>query len=105
MLARVINNEGAFLLALGRWEDAARSFEQAAQTHLETGNLGDAATSLLNWVELLLDRGEMDEARGQLQQTAELLGALPDPPARTAPPLRRPTGAGSDRPRPRRDEP
>ena len=31
MLARVINNEGAFLLALGRWEDAARSFEQAAR--------------------------------------------------------------------------
>ena len=81
MLARVINNEGAFLLALGRWEDAARSFELAAQTHLETGNLGDAATSLLNWVELLLDRGETEEAQGQLLQTAELLGALPDPPA------------------------
>ena len=81
MLARVINNEGAFLSALGRWDDAALAYEQATQMHREIGNLGDAATSLLNWVELLLDRGDAEQARDRLQQTAELLAALPDPPS------------------------
>ena len=80
MLARVINNEGAFLSALGRWDGAALAYEQATQMHREIGNLGEAATSLLNWVELLLDRGDTEQARDRLRQTADLLGALPDPP-------------------------
>ena len=81
MLARVINNEGAFLLALGRWEEAARAYEQAAQMHLEIGHLGDAAISLLNWAEILLDRGDAEQAQARLQQAGELLDALPGSPA------------------------
>ena len=81
MLARVINNEGTFLLALGRRDEAARAYEQAAQMHLEIGNLGDAAISLLNWVEILLDRGDAEQAQVRLQQAGELLGALPDSPS------------------------
>ena len=81
MLARVINNEGSFLLALGRWEEAARAYEQAAQMHLEIGHLGDAAGSLLNWAEILLDRGDAERAQARLQQAGELLDALPSSPA------------------------
>ena len=81
MLARVINNEGAFLSTLGRWDDAALAYEQATQMHRESGNLGDVATSLLNWVELLLDQGDAEQAQDRLQQTADLLAALPDPPS------------------------
>ena len=43
MLARVINNEGAFLSVLGRWDDAALAYEQATQMHREIGNLADVA--------------------------------------------------------------
>jgi tetratricopeptide (TPR) repeat protein len=81
MLARVINNEGSFLLALGRWEEAARAYEQAAQMHLENGHLGGAATSLLNWADVLLDRGDAERAEARLQQAGELLDALPGSPA------------------------
>ena len=81
MLARVINNTGAFLLALGRRDDATRAYEQAAHMHLESGNLGDAAISLLNWAEILLDRGDVKQAQTHLRRAGELLDALPDPPA------------------------
>jgi tetratricopeptide (TPR) repeat protein len=81
MLARVINNEGAFLLALGRWEEAARAYQQAAQMHLEIGHLGDAVISLLNWAEILLDRGDAEQAQSRLKQAGELLDALPGSPA------------------------
>ena len=80
-LARVINNEGAFLFELGRVTEAARALEQAARMHLEIGNLGDAATSLLNWGEILLRQGDPEQALARLQETKELLDALPDPPA------------------------
>ena len=81
MLARVINNEGAFLLALGRQDDATRAYEQAAHMHLESGNLGDAAISLLNWTEILLDRGDAEQAQTHLRRAGELLDTLPDPPS------------------------
>ena len=74
MLARVINNEGAFLLALGRRDDAALAYEQAAQMHLEIGNLGDAAISLLNWAEILLDRGDAEQARTRLSAGRSVAG-------------------------------
>jgi tetratricopeptide (TPR) repeat protein len=81
MLARVINNEGAFLESLGSWEDAALAYEQASRMHQELGNLPDAANSLLNWVELLLNRGETESALARLHQAEELLSALPDAPS------------------------
>ena len=87
MLARVINNEGTFLAASGKWDEAAQAFELAAQMHRESGNLGEAATSLLNWAEILLDRGNSTQARNALQQADELVSALPEPPT----PLRQST--------------
>ena len=79
MLARVINNEGACLIALARWNEAAQAFELAAQMHRESGNLGEAATSLLNWAEILLDKDAAEQAQARLQQAAELIDALPGP--------------------------
>lgn len=81
MLARVINNEGMCLLALGRWEEAARAYEEAAHMHLDLGHLGDAAISLLNRAEIALDRGDEEQAQAPLQQAGELLDALPGSPA------------------------
>ena len=78
MLARVINNEGTFLFALGRHDEAALAYEQAIQMHTDIGHLADAALSLFNWVELLLDRGDAEQARVRLRQAEELLGELPD---------------------------
>ena len=49
--------------------------------HLEIGHLGDAAGSLLNWSEILLDRGDAERAQARLQQAGELLDALPSSPA------------------------
>ena len=37
--------------------------------------------SLLNSVELLLDRGDAEQARVRLRQAEELMGELPDPPS------------------------
>ena len=79
MLARVINNQGAFFFKLSRWEEADQAFEQAAQIHLESGNLGEAATSVLNGAEILLDRGAREEALTRLQRAAEILDAMSSP--------------------------
>lgn len=78
MLARVINNEGTFLFALGRHDEAAPAYEQAIQMHTDIGHLANAALSLFNWVELLLDRGDAEQARVRLRQAEEFLGELPD---------------------------
>ena len=81
MLARVINNEGVFLLALGRWEEAARAYEEAAHMHLEIGHLGDAAISLLNRAEIPAGpTATTEQAQARLQQAGELLDALPGSP-------------------------
>ena len=81
MLARVINNQGTFLLAMGKRDEAAQAFEEAAHLHLDIGDLGDAATSLLNWVEILLHQGEMEQALTRLRQVKGLLDALSSPSA------------------------
>ncbi len=82
MLARVTNNQGLSLFDLGRWGEAALAFEQAAQMHLDIGDLDDAETSLLNWVEILLDRGESEQALTRLRQVQDLLDTQSSPSAK-----------------------
>jgi len=83
MLARVTNNQGAFLIELGRQDEAALAFEQAAQLHRESGNLGEAATSLLNWCDILLARNAIDELLARLEQVKALLDAQSVPAEKT----------------------
>lgn len=82
MLARVVNNQGTFLLALGRWDEAALAYEQAVHIHLDINNIGEAGTSLLNWVEALLPRGEVAQALLRLQDAKALLDTQPSPAAK-----------------------
>jgi tetratricopeptide (TPR) repeat protein len=82
MLARVVNNQGLSLFDLGRWSEAVLAFEQAAQMHLDIGDLDDAATSLLNLVEILLARGEAEQALARLPQVQDLLDAQSNPSAK-----------------------
>ena len=80
-LARVVNNQGVFLATLGRTAEAAQAYEEAVELHLINADRALAASSLLNWAELLLDHGQAAEARTRLEQAQELLSALPSPPA------------------------
>jgi len=80
-LARVLNNEGVFLAALGRPAEAALAYEEAAALHLANADPVMAASTLLNWAELLADDGRPAEAQVHLEKARQLLGALPAPPA------------------------
>lgn len=79
MLARVINNEGTFLYALGRTDEAALAYEQAAHMHLVSDNLSEAVTSLLNWAELLLEHGAAEPALARLRQAGAIMETLSSP--------------------------
>jgi tetratricopeptide (TPR) repeat protein len=81
ILARVCNNHGMFLSALGRPAEAQEAFEEAARLHLENGDRLYAADSLNNCANALLDEGRLHEARGYLARARawlELLPSLPD---------------------------
>jgi len=80
-LARVLNNQGVFLSTLGRPTEAALAYEEAAGLHLGNADPALAASSLLNWAELLLDLGQEAQARPPLERAGQLLAALPAPPA------------------------
>jgi Tfp pilus assembly protein PilF len=80
-LARVVNNQGVFLTALGRRVEAAHAYEEAAELHLIIADRALAASSLLNWAELMLDHGQVAEAQMRLERAQELLSALLSPPA------------------------
>ncbi len=79
-MARVLNNEGVFLAALGRPDEALIAYQEASRLHLATDNHAEAASSLTNCAEVFLDRGRMVEAEDTLAQARTLLQALPDPP-------------------------
>ncbi len=97
MLARVINNEGIFLAESDRWDEAAQAFEQASQIHRESGNLGEAATSLLNWAEILLDRGNAEQARAPSATSRGVDEHATRTTDTTAPALHCPAGTDADR--------
>ncbi len=80
-LANVLNNQGVFLAALNRPEQAQQAYEEAVRLHLANGDRIHAADSLDNCAELLLDHGLAAAARERLEQAQEVLQALPDAPA------------------------
>ncbi len=80
-LARVLNNQGVFFATLGHANEAALAYEEAADLHLGNADPVMAASSLLNWAELLLDQSRPTDAQERLNQAGELLRSVPAPPA------------------------
>jgi tetratricopeptide (TPR) repeat protein len=80
VLARVCNNHGMFLAALGRLAEAQEAFEEAARLHLENGDRLYSADSLNNCANALIDQGRLDEAQDYLARARALLEALPSLP-------------------------
>ncbi len=79
-LARVCNNHGMFLAALGRLDEAQEAFEEATRIHLTNGDQLYAASSLTNCAEILLDQDRLVEARSQLVRAGDLLDSLSERP-------------------------
>ena len=79
-LAWVLNNQGVFLAALGRPDDALVAYHEAVRLLLATDNHAEAANALTNCAEVHLDQGRTVEAQDALAQARALLQALPDPP-------------------------
>ena len=79
-LGNVLNNQGVFLAALNRPEQAQTAYEEAVRLHLANGDRIHAADSLNNCAELLLDHGMVAVARERLEQAHALLQALAGPP-------------------------
>jgi tetratricopeptide (TPR) repeat protein len=79
-LARVCNNTGIFLAALGQLAEAQVAFDEAARLHLANGDRLYAADSLNNCAEILLDQGRLAEGGDYLAQVRSLLETLPNPP-------------------------
>jgi tetratricopeptide (TPR) repeat protein len=80
ILARVCNNHGIFLTALGRLADASAAFAEAMRLHLENGDRLYAASALINYAEVLIDQRYWPEARERLAQARGLLDTLTEHP-------------------------
>jgi len=79
-LARVCNNHGIFLAALGRLAEAQDAFDDSARLHLANGDQVYAASSLTNCAEVLIDQDRLIEAQEHLTRAAELLDSLSERP-------------------------
>lgn len=79
-LARVCNNLGIFLAALGRPAEAHAAFEESAALHLSNGDQLYAASSLTNCAEVLLDQDRLIEAQERLTHATDLLDSLSEVP-------------------------
>ncbi|MBE2233001.1 MAG: tetratricopeptide repeat protein [Anaerolinea sp.] len=79
-LARICNNHGIFLAALGRLAEAQEAFDESARLHLENGDQLYAASALINGAEVLLDQQRGAEASAHLAQANSLLSGLTRPP-------------------------
>lgn len=79
-LARICNNHGMFLAALGRLAEAQEAFDESVRLHTENGDRLYAAHALCNCAEVLIDQGAEAAGRWYLEQARSLLDSLPDPP-------------------------
>lgn len=79
-LARVFNNHGMFLAALGQLGEAQAAFEEATRLHLANGDRLSAADSLNNCANALMDQSKLDEAHDYLTRAQTLLETLPSLP-------------------------
>ncbi len=79
-LARICNNHGMFLAALGRNAEAQEAFDESVRLHMENGDRLYAAHALCNCAEILIDRGSSAAGRAYLAQARDLLDSLPERP-------------------------
>ena len=79
-LARVVNNTGVFLQALGRPAEAVVSYHRAAALYMESRERPYACSSLLNCVDCLLNEGKTVEASAVMGKVDEMLKELDLPP-------------------------
>lgn len=75
-LARICNNHGIFLAALGRLAEAQEAFDESVRLYLENGDQLYAASALINGAEILLDQQRGAEAGVHLAQAERLLSGL-----------------------------
>jgi tetratricopeptide (TPR) repeat protein len=79
-LARICNNHGMFLAALGRMVEAQEAFDESTRLHLENGDRLYAAHALCNCAEILIDQGSLADGSSYLEQAQSLLASLPERP-------------------------
>ena len=79
-LARVVNNTGVFLQALGRPAEAYVAYHRAAALYTQARERRYACSALVNCVDALLDEGKTVEAGAVLGQVDEMLEELDPPP-------------------------
>ena len=70
--AGLLSNLGVVCQWEGRWDEAMAYYERGRDDSLRLGNTMAAAVSRINIAEVLIDRGEVDEAEAQLKQTLPL---------------------------------
>jgi tetratricopeptide (TPR) repeat protein len=66
---RMLSTLGNIQQWQGRWDEAMRYYEEAREESRQTGNVVDEAIFRLNIAEILIDRGELEEAEATLRQT------------------------------------
>lgn len=81
MLARLHNNRGVILAACNLTSPAEVAFQEAVQLYVNTGNSVYAIDTLQNYIHVLLDIQEVEEAAQQLAYAHEWLNKLTDPPS------------------------
>jgi tetratricopeptide (TPR) repeat protein len=67
--ASIVFNLGVVCQWEGRWDDAMGYYERGRDESLKIGDLVNAGIARMNLAEILIDRGEFDEAETLLQQT------------------------------------
>lgn len=75
--AVVANNLGALAYFDGRWTDAIELYEHSRDARLRTGDAVEAATATTNIAEILVERGELDEAERLLVDARRVYQAAP----------------------------
>ena len=64
--ANVFNNLGITAQAAGRWQEAVELFEASGEAFEQAGDIVGAATAVLNRAEMMAYLGELEDARGLL---------------------------------------
>ena len=72
-LARVVNNTGVFLQALGRPAEAYVAYHRAAALYAQSRERPYACSALINCVDALLDQGKLVEASAVMGQVDGIL--------------------------------
>jgi class 3 adenylate cyclase/tetratricopeptide (TPR) repeat protein len=74
--AGLLLNLGVACLWEGRWDDALANYERARAESLRIGNTADAELARINSGEILVDRGQIEEAEALLNSSLHVWRAL-----------------------------